>query len=209
MAHNDPLNTVRQRAYRHALEDGIGDIVVGFYTLMVGGATQNRGLIALAGVYLFMYAIGWQFLHQALSSRRIGYAESTDQPPRSLLAATLAAMVLTMIAVAAITWSSGKLWNLGHWPAWSPVLAGLVLAGGFLHTALRSGLRRYYGYVGAALAGSLFFWLFPFSPRINPSDRLTLFLFALAAVIVLTGVAVLIRFRRTRPIVGEEALDGR
>ena len=209
MAPTDPLDTLRRRAYRHTLEDGIGDIVVGFFTLFVGGATQNRGLMPLVVVYLLVYAIAWQFLHEKLSSRRIGYAELPGQPARLLLVGTLAAMVSTMIVVAAITWSSGKLWNVGHWPNWSPVLAGFVLAGGFLHTALKSGLIRYYGYVGVALVGSLFFWLFPFGPRINPSDRLTLFLFALAGVILTTGIAVLIRFTRSRPIAREEALHGR
>jgi len=160
-------------------------------------------------VYVVLYATSWKFLHQKFSSRRIGYAEVPDQPPRRLLAGTLAAMVLTMIVVAAFTWSGGALWNVGHWPKWSPLLAGLVLAGGFLHTARQSGLLRYYAYVGAALVGSLFFWLFPFGPRINPSDRLTLFFFALAAVNTLTGVAVLIRFMRSRPVVQEVALDGR
>lgn len=209
MVPKDPLDTFRRRAYRHTLEDGVADIAVGFYMLTVAVATQKRGLIALAAAYLAIYAMGWQFIHQKLSSRRIGYAEVPEQPPKLLLAGTLVSMVLTMIVVAAITWSSGKLWNVGHWPKWSPVLAGLILAGGFLHIALKSNLLRYYGYVSAALAGSLFFWLFPFGSRVNPSDRLTLFLFALAAVNVLTGVAVLIRFTRTRPVVGEEALDGR
>ncbi len=210
MAASDPLDTLRRRAYRHTLEDGLADILVGFYTLTVAVATQNRGLIGLAVAYLLGYAAFWKFVHPTLASRRIGYAEVRDPPPQMLLVVTLASMVMTMTVVAAITWSSGGLWNVGQWPKWSPVLAGLVLAGGFLYTGRKSGLLRYYVYTGTTLGGSLFFWLFPFGSRINASDRLTLFLFAIAAVTVLTGGAVLIRFTRTRPIVDqEEALDGR
>jgi hypothetical protein len=205
MGIQDPLVRLRQRAYRHALEDGTADIVAGFYTLIIGVATQKRVFLALAVVYLMVFATAWKFLSHQVSSRRIGYAEVPEDPPKQLLLGSMAAGVLTLLVVAVITLSAGRLWNLAHWPTWTPVLAGLILAGGWLHTALRSGLRRYFAYAAVAAGGSLFFWLFPFGPRINPSDRLTLFFFALAAVIVAAGFAVLARFKRSRPIV---SMDG-
>ena len=55
----------------------------------------------------------------------------------------------------------------------------------------------------------LFFWLFPFGSRINPSDRLTLFLFAMAAVLMAVGALTMAAFVRTRPIVPDEASNGR
>ena len=73
--------------------------------LTVAVATQNRGLIGIAVAYLLAYATAWKFLHQALSSRRIGYAEVRDEPPKLLLVGTLASMVLTMIVVAGIGYS--------------------------------------------------------------------------------------------------------
>jgi hypothetical protein len=204
----DPLRTLRRRAYRHTLEDGVADIVVGFYTISVGTATQKRALLALAVAYLLVYAMAWQWLHHRFSSRRIGYAEVPDHPPRVLLTGTLAAGVLTLILVAAITLSAGKLWSLARWPVWAPTVAGLLLAAGFLQTAMRSGLRRYYGYVGLALAGSAFFWLFPFGAAINPSDRLTLFLFVVGAVMAVAGAAVATRFKQAHRVLKVEGYGG-
>lgn len=204
MTRRDPLEQLRRRAYRHALENGATDIVLGIYTLIVGVATQRRGLLALAVVYLAVLAPACRFLSDRLSRQRTGYAEVPGDPPRQLLAGSLAAGALTLLVVGALTFSAGRLWSLAHWPVWSPVLAGLILAGGWLHTAWRSGLRRFVGYGAAAVGGSLFFWLFPFGPRINPSDRLTLLLFALAALLIVTGSVVAARFVRRQPVLSVE-----
>jgi len=201
MKQHDPIARLRQRAYRHTFEDGIADIVVGVYTLMIGVATQRRIFIVLAAVYLVIMQQAWRSLHRQVSGPRTGYAELAEEPPQKLLVGIMAAGIATMGVVAAATWSSGNLWNLTFWPNWAPVLAGAILAGGFLHTATRFGLWRCYAYTAAALGGSLFFWLFPFGSAINPSDRLTLFLFSLAGAIIATGIVVLVRFTRRTPAV--------
>ena len=205
----DPLRPLRQRAFRHALEDGTADIVVAIFVLMVGVATQNRSLIAFAAIYLAVLPLAWRFLSQQVSSHRIGYAELPEDPPRVPMLATMAAGLLTLGIVALITSSNGRIWNLEHWPEWMPVVAGSTLAVGLLATAIRAGSLRYYVYAAASVGGSVFFWLYPFGPRINPSDRLTLLFFALAGVLLVSGLAVLTRFMRTRPVLQAEELDDR
>ena len=203
----DPLRPLRQRAIRHALEDGTGDIVVAVFALMVGGATQNRSLVALATVYLAVLPLAWRFLSQQVSGRRTGYAELPEDPPKVLLLATMAGGVLTLGLVALITMSNGRLWNLEHWPDWTPLVAGSTLAAGFLVTASRAALPRYYVYAAACVGGSVFFWLYPFGSGINPSDRLTLLFFALAGMLLASGIAVLVRFVRRRPVLQVEGRD--
>lgn len=204
MSTTDPLRSLKRAAYRHVLEDGTADIVVGFYTVVIAVATQKRLFIALAGVYLMMFAAAWKYLRHAVSSRRIGYAELPQDPPRTLMVATMGAGVLTLLVVAVITMWGGAAWNLEHWPNWTPLLAGAILAGSFLHTATRSGLLRYYAYAALSAGGCLCFWLYPFSAYINPSDRLSLFFFVMAAALLVTGFAVLARFVRIRPVISEE-----
>jgi hypothetical protein len=60
-----------------------------------------------------------------------------------------------------------------------------------------------------AVVGSLFFWLFPFGPSINPSDRLTLFLFVVGVTMVIAGIVVSTRFRQTHPLHEVEESDAR
>ncbi len=203
------VDTFRRRAYRHAVEDGAIDLVVGLFTLIVGVATQRRIFLALACVYLSAIAMAWKPLHYRLTSRRTGFAELPETPPLRLLSAVMLAGLLTMGIVAAITLATGEAWSFETWPTWAPVVAGLILAWGFLDTARKSGVVRFRVFAAASLAGSLFFWLFPFGPRINPSDRLTLFLFAAAGVLMAVGAVTMTRFVRSRPIVSEEASDGR
>lgn len=205
----DPLATLRRRAFRHAFEDGAIDLVLGLFTFMVGAATQRRALLVLVLVYFGLMSTAWKALHQGLTSRRTGYAEVPGDPPRQLLAVVLLAGCLTMAVVAALTLTSGRLWSFDRWPDWTPMVSGLILAIGFLHVAIRTGLGRFHLLAAATVGASLFFWLYPFGPRINPSDRLTLSLFVTAAVLMLTGAVAIARFVRSRPVVPEEAGDGR
>jgi hypothetical protein len=209
MATSDPLAAFRRRALRHAFEDGAIDLVVGFFTLIVGIATQRRVFLALAIAYLGAMTLAWKLLHDRLTSRRTGYAELPGDPSRQLLSVILLAGCLTMAIVAAITFGSGRLWSLEQWPTWTPVICGLILAGGFLYTAMQTGLVRYRFFAAVSVGTSLFFWLFPFGPRINPSDRLPLSLFVTAAVLVVVGAATIARFVRGQPIVSEEVGRGR
>ncbi len=200
----DPLDPLRRRAFRHALEDGAADLVVGVFTLMVGVGTQKRAFLALSVVYLVSMRLAWKFLHDSIASRRTGYAELPQDPPSTLLPVILLAGVLTIAVVAGITLFGGRLWSLDHWPTWTPMLSGAILAGGFLHTAVQSGLARYHAFAVLSLGISVFFWLFPFGPRINPSDRLTLSLFATAALLIVAGAVTMVRFVRLRPLVSAE-----
>jgi hypothetical protein len=209
MTNPNPLDSFRRRAVRHAFEDGAIDLVVGVFTLMVGVATQRRIFLALTVVYLGAMAMAWKWLHDGLTSRRTGFAELPDYPPRQLLSVILLAGCLTMGIVAALTLTSGRLWNLEAWPTWTPLVSGLILAGGFLHTALRTGFARFHLYTVVSIGASLFFWLFPFGSRINPSDRLTLPFFVLAAVLFIVGAVTVARFVRNRPVVSQEVSGDR
>jgi len=208
MASSTTLDTLRRRAVRHAFEDGAIDLVAGFFTLIVAVSTQRKVFLGLAVVYLGAMAAAWKPLHASLTSRRTGYADLPGDPPRQLLSVILLAGCLTMGVVAAFTLTSGRLWNLEGWPAWTPMLAGLILAGGFAYTAVQTGLSRYFFFAAVSLINSLFFWLYPFGPRINPSDRLTLSLFVTAAVLIVVGAATIARFVRSRPLVSQEVGGG-
>jgi hypothetical protein len=203
MTSSDPLDPLRRRAIRHAFEDGAIDVAIGLFTLIVGVATQRRAFLALSVVYLGAIILAWRTIHDRLTTPRTGYAEVPGDPARALLSVILLAGCLTMGVVAAFTLTGGRLWNLESWPAWAPMLSGLILAGGFLFTARQTGFPRYHVYAAVAIGVSVFFWLFPFGPRINPSDRLTLPLFVTAAVLQLGGAVTIARFVRRQPIAKE------
>jgi hypothetical protein len=203
MANPNPLDSLRHRAVRHAFEDGAIDLVAGLFTVIVAAGTQRRVFLGLAVTYLLMLTPFWKALHDRLTSGRTGFAELPDEPPRQLLAVILLAGCLTMVVVAALTLPTGRAWNLEQWPRWAPMLSGLVLAGGFAHLARQTGFARYLLLAGVSLGASLFFWLYPFGPWINPSDRLTLSLFVTAAALLLVGAVTIARFVRSRPVVAE------
>jgi len=84
-------------------------------------------------------------------------------------------------------------------------LATMRLAWKAVHDWIAS--RRTFAVLSLGI--SMFFWLFPFGPRINPSDRLTLSLFVIAALLFAVGTVTMVRFVRLRPVVSAEHGDAR
>lgn len=209
MTATDPLRSLRQKALRHAFEDGALDLVAGFFTLVVALGTQRPLFLALAGAYLTGLVPFWRSLHDSLTTRRTGFAEVPGNPARLALSVVLIAGCLTMGVVAAATLASGGLLELAGWPTWAPLLSGAILAGGLVCAAVATGFTRYHVLAAVSFGASLFFWLFPFGPSINPSDRLTLSLFVTAAALSLTGAGTIVRFLRTRPVATEAASSAR
>jgi hypothetical protein len=203
MPSSDPLSSLRRRAFRHALEDGAVDVAAGLFTFIVGLATQRRVFLALSVVYLGAISLAWKAVHDRLTTPRTGYAEVPGDPSRTLLSVILLAGCLTMSVVAVFTLTGGRLWNLESWPAWAPMLSGLILAGGFLFAGRQTGFPRFHLYAAVAIGASVFFWLFPFGPRINPSDRLTLPLLVTAGVLLAGGGITIARFVRRQPVARE------
>jgi hypothetical protein len=204
MANPDPLMPLRRRALRHALGDGAIDLLLGLFTLIVAVGTQRRAFIALAAVYLAVLAVAWRPLHDRLTSQRLGYAELPYDPARPLLAVVLIAGCLTMTVVAAATLPFGRVWALEHWPRWSPLVAGAVLAAGFAHAAWHTRFVRFAVYAAVSALSAVFFWLFPFGPAVNASDRLTLPLFVVAAVMLAGGAATMASFVHRHPLVSSQ-----
>ena len=78
-----------------------------------------------------------------------------------------------------------------------PALAGALCCGGFLFLGSRSGLARHYLFIGASLAGGLAFSLIEFD---RPYENVQMFLLAMAALMVVSGSLIFIRFIRTHPL---------
>ncbi len=203
MSAPDPLAHFQRRANRHALEDGVADLLAGAYAILAGGATQRTATLVLAVVYLTVFTRAWTFIHQQVAARRTGFADPAEQPHAAVLPGILGAAVISLAIVAVLTLAQGRLWALDSWPTWAPVLAGTILGAGFLHTFVRSGLPRWAAYASVSAVGGFAFWLLPFGPAINPSDRLTLLFFAVGGVLLVSGLVVVRRFRRAHPVVGE------
>jgi len=123
--------------------------------------------------------------------------------PVTLRPVILLAGVLTIAVVAGITLFGGDCgaWTTGPRDADAspaPSCRRVPPHGGAI------GLARYHAFAVLSLGISVFFWLFPFGPRINPSDRLTLSLFVTAALLMVVGTVTMVRFVRLRPLVSAE-----
>jgi len=93
-------------------------------------------------------------------------------------------------------------WRL--WSRWSPALTGVLLSGGMIYAAGKSGAARYYAFMALAVGlGVVFSILFQES-----YTGLTLYLLTLGGAFILCGGVTFIRFLRRCPLPAEEAVDG-
>jgi hypothetical protein len=92
-------------------------------------------------------------------------------------------------------------WRL--WQRWSPTLGGVLLSGGMIYAASKSGAARYTVFMVLAVGlGIAFSILFP-----EGYTGLTLYLLTLGGVFILCGAVTFLRFLRRYPLPAEEAAD--
>ena len=154
------LKRIERNVWRDYFLDGLADILLGAYLLMVG-----LFLVGDNAAFVVFPIIFYLPLLQALKKRftypRIGYVELRQGDPQPLPAVILGSAVLGLVALVAVLIAAGVLAQPALWYRWMPILFGIWLAGVFLGLGLRVGLLRYYVVAVVALASGPIFALLP------------------------------------------------
>ena len=194
------LKRIERNVWRDYCQDGLADILLGAYLLMVG-----LFLVGDNAAFVVFPIIFYLPLLQALKKRftypRIGYVELRQGDPRPLPAVILGSAVLGLVALVAVLIAAGVLTQPASWYRWMPIPFGIWLAGVFLGLGLRVGLLRYYVVAVVALASGPIFALLPLTGKL---ENLGLFLAAVGFVPLAWGALAFVRFLRQNPVMAEE-----
>ena len=194
------LKRIERNVWRDYCQDGLADILLGAYLLMVG-----LFLVGDNAAFVVFPIIFYLPLLQALKKRftypRIGYVELRQGDPRPLPAVILGSAVLGLVALVAVLIAAGVLTQPASWYRWMPIPFGIWLAGVFLGLGLRVGLLRYYVVAVVALASGPIFALLPLTGKI---ENLGLFLAVVGFVPLAWGALAFARFLRQNPVMAEE-----
>jgi hypothetical protein len=196
---------LRKRANRAQSSDGITEILLGPTLIIASLTVIVPAFAALLVIPILVFAPLGKHLQARYIHPRVGYAkvpaEDGSRLARGMLFFLLGAFVLFVIGVAV----TGNLASRQVWLQWAPALAAMLCSGGFLYAAERSGLVRFYVYLGILLTGGVVFSLLPAErPWQNVAELFTVF----GAVMMIIGAVTFGHFLATHPLPRAEAADG-
>jgi hypothetical protein len=191
------LKQIERNVRRDYMRDGLVEILFGAYFSLIGLGLLAGSVAPFIVFPMILFPLLLQALKKRLVYPRTGYVSLREGDPGPTpwfilgsLAAGLVALVAVLIAVGAIA-------QPGRWYRWMPILFGIWMAGIFLGLGVRVGLARYYVLAGLALVGGPAATLLSLPGKL---DHIGFFLVMWGAVVLVWGVAVLIRFVLKYPI---------
>jgi len=203
MSQNLDVKKVEQRVWRASQQDDLMEVAIGILLVATALPIREKGLIALWILVLVSLAPGLEAIRKRLTYPRIGYVELVQEEPKTVRGIGVYAIVV----IAAMALAFAILGDIGDWrlwSRWSPTLGGVLLSGGMIYAASKSGAARYYAFLVLAVGlGVAFSILFP-----EPYTGLTLYLLTLGGMFILCGAITFLRFLHKNPLRAEETADG-
>jgi hypothetical protein len=204
MSQNLDVKQVEQRVWRASQQDGLMEVAIGILLAATALQIRTKGLIALWIVVLVSLAPGLEAIRKRVTYPRIGYVELVQEEPKKTVRGIGVYTIIVFVAMALAFAIFGDIGDWRLWSRWSPTLAGVLLSGGMIYAASKSGAARYTVFLVLAVGlGVAFSILFP-----EPYTGLMLYLLTLGGVFILCGAIIFLCFLHKNPLPAEDAADG-
>jgi hypothetical protein len=199
------LTQVERDIFRDYLQDGLLDLVMGAYFLLIGLALAGGVIAAFLAAVIFV-----PFLHRALKRRftypRTGYVELREGDPGPAPRIILGSLLLGLIVLVVVLIAVDAIGDPAQWYRWMPIPWGIWLAGILLGLGVAVRLVRYYILAFIALVAGPFFSSLSLPGKL---ENLGLFLVAAGAALLVWGLVIFLRFLRQHPLAEEGTGDVR
>jgi len=200
MSYELDMKEIERKVYMSYSEDGLVDIAIGFVILVWGVllVVEPSGLIGLIGPLAFAI---WYLGKRFITIPRIGRIQPSQKMERKLRNLAIFLLVLGVIALGGVLtgWIVGYAFSSGY----SLGILGLVIAAGVSLLAYLLNAARLYAYavlLFIAFAGGEIL-----SASITTFDAFAFSVILAGALILVSGLVVLVRFVRKYPLPAMEA----
>ena len=200
MSYELDMKEIERKAYMSYSEDGLVDIAIGTVILLWGVflVVEPSGLISLLGpLALAIWYLGKRFI----TIPRIGMIQPSQKMDRKMRNLAIFLLILGGIALGGIL--TGRIVGYAFSSGYALGILGLVLAGGISVLAYLLNTTRLYAY--AVLLFIAFAGGETISASITTFDAFAFSVILAGALILLSGLAVLVRFLRKYPLPEMEA----
>jgi hypothetical protein len=200
MSYELDMKEIERKTYMSYSEDGLVDIAIGFAILFWGVllVIEPSGLIALIGPLAFAI---WYLGKRFITIPRIGRIQPSQKMERKMRTLTIFLLVLGLIALGGIL--IGRIIGYAFSSGYSLGILGLVIAAGVSLLAYLLNAARLYAYavlLFIAFAGGEIL-----SASITTFDAFAFSVILAGALILVSGLVVLVRFVRKYPLPAMEA----
>ena len=199
------VRQVERTVWRDYFRDGLAEMLMGGYLLLLGLLLPASSVAPLIVVYLVFFSRLLAALKKRLTYPRTGYVKLREGEPGPLPWIVLGSAILGAIGLIVVLIATGVIAQPARWYRWMPILFGTVLSGVMLGLALRVRVVRLYVVAAVALAGAVAAPLVPLSQKLG---NLGLLLAGVGAVLLAGGTVALLSFLHQFPPVAEVGDDG-
>jgi hypothetical protein len=198
------LTKIERNIFRDYLQDGLPDILLGIYFLVIGLLLPSGLVGVVVALFVIFFAPLLLWLKKRITYPRSGYVELRQGDPQSLPLFILVSFVVGLVSLVLVLIVTDNITQPSQWYGWMPIFFGIFFGGSFLGLGVRVKLIRYYVLAGAALAAGI---IAPFIPLSGKLANIGLFFAAVGLVWLTFGVITLIRFLRKYPLPPNEIAD--
>ena len=194
------LKEIEQKSFRFIEQDGLMEIMMGAMLLGLGITFGSImfSMFVLVAIFLLVPFLG--VLRNRYTYPRIGYAKLPADDGKTLVRGmfiyTLAVFMGVFIGIAIL----GGFRDPALYRKWSPLLAALLMTGGFEYAYSKSGNLRCRAYIALAVILGVIFSIMKFEGY----NGVVAILIVLGAVFVISGAILFLTFIRRYPKAGEQ-----
>lgn len=200
MSQDIDSNEVERRVQRSFYRDGLMEIFLGLYLLLVGGMLNSPWPVGLVVLVIFLFKPAMEAVKKRLIYPRIGYVKfrpEKESSPRDIFAV----VGILILILAGSVFGFVKVLGQDHgWTFWFyrfvPAYVGFIMAIGPVSTASRYGIKRWY------LLGVLFVVsgvAIPFLNLESGYEAIALQCLLMGCTALFSGLVMFTRFIRTHP----------
>jgi hypothetical protein len=194
------MKKIEQKSYRFIEQDGLTEIMMGVLLVGIGityGSKVN-GILVIAAIFVLAPLL--RVLRNRYTYPRTGYAKLPSDDAKILLRGmiiyTLVVFMVFFLGIAIF----GDFRDPAFYRKWSPLMAALLMSGGFEYAYSKSGNLRCRVYTAlAVILGSTFSIM-----KFEGYKGVVVTLIALGAVFVISGAVFFLTFMHKYPKAGEQ-----
>jgi len=205
------LKRLEQRAFRDANQDGLMEILMGAVFSVASLAWLSPAPAWMPGLFVIFGPLALEALRKRFTYPRIGYVRLRQEPPKRPLlgvrSVPLGMAVYVLIVLGAwvlLLAAAGDVRDASLWRKWCPTLLALMLTGGFIYLADKSGRIWVYGWIVFSIALGVACSLLNFQ---RSYAAVSAYCLVMAVVFLPCGLVKFVRFLRNHPIRVEEGSD--
>lgn len=194
------IKKIEQKSYRFIEQDGLTEIMMGVLLVGIGITYGSKvgGIFVIIAIFVLAPLLG--VLRNRFTYPRTGYAKLTAEDGKTLVRGMFIYTLVVFMGVFIGISIFGGFRDPALYRKWSPLLAALLMSGGFEYAYSKSGNLRCRVYTALAVILGLTFSLMKFEGY----NGVVVTLIALGVVFLVSGAILFSTFIHRHPKAGEQ-----